>query len=435
MDYETGIIHIIDSTGKLGESISLPSDMEKINMLKLYARKDGSVWLYYEEYESDETQGGTIRSYYVGDLESRPRTYVDGFSKDGDSSYSIVKKDQSTVNLKEYALVDGHVGRTYSDISISANEILGQINILNIDEGGSVIMDIYDVLDMSMVAGEYTVRKFSQGVCESVATIDLTGYYFMPYSVVNVSEAGDLFQIKCYEDKIQIIKKDFIDERYFKSNIDNIKIEMQNAEENVLVSAVATVNAPNTLNDTMDNAIDCCNLTWTYKASNAVNPNSNNVTVPDYLSGVSKPSSQTGIPYCWGGFDGTSSSSSSTWLNFSDAMNNNKFAGNINTNGNYKSGTAGLDCSGFVSSSAGFSQKLGTSNLASSQYTQAISSSSRRAYDMYVKSGSHVLYYVSSTTSGIRSRESTVTGDDKTKLYTRSLTELSGYTLRRFNGG
>ena len=53
---------------------------------------------------------------------------------------------------------------------------------------------------------------------------------------------------------------------------------------------------------------------------------------------------------------------------------------------------------------------------------------------MYVKSGTHVLYYVGTTTDGISSREATTTGDDKTKLYTRSTTWLSGYSLRRFNG-
>ena len=166
-----------------------------------------------------------------------------------------------------------------------------------------------------------------------------------------------------------------------------------------------------------------------------MNPDSSNVTKPDYLVGVSFPSSQTGIPYCWGGFDGITTSSSSAWTSFADAMSKKKFAGNVNTStSGYQSGTAGFDCSGFVSSVAGFSSKLSTSNLASSTYTYSVSAANRSLYDIYVKSGTHVLYYVGTSTNGINTREATTTGDDKTKLYTRSNTWISSYSLRRYNG-
>ena len=72
--------------------------------------------------------------------------------------------------------------------------------------------------------------------------------------------------------------------------------------------------------------------------------------------------------------------------------------------------------------------------MASSTYTKEISESDRKIYDMYVKSGSHVMYYVGTASNGIQTREATTSGTEKTKLYTRSLTELYGYTLRRFNG-
>ena len=56
----------------------------------------------------------------------------------------------------------------------------------------------------------------------------------------------------------------------------------------------------------------------------------------------------------------------------------------------------------------------------------------RYLYDIYVKSGSHVLFYVGPYGSGIYSRETTTTEDDKTKRYTRSLSYLSAFVLRRF---
>ena len=77
---------------------------------------------------------------------------------------------------------------------------------------------------------------------------------------------------------------------------------------------------------------------------------------------------------------------------------------------------------------------MSTSDLASNTYTKSISVSNRKIYDIYVKSGTHVVYYVGKTNDGISTREATTTGDDKTKLYSRSTSWLSGYSLRRFRG-
>lgn len=362
MDYDAGKIYALDAKGDVAKEVTIPENMESYLMRKLYVRDDDSVWLYYENKTSGNSNRGVDHSYLV---------------------------------------------------------------------------DVFEMVDTSVIAGEYTVRKYSNGKCEGIAPVDLGGYYFMPNNVLEVSEAGDLYQIKCYANKVQIIKKAFVNIDNFKSNIDSIKkaaLALEAESSDVATKAI-TANAPNDMSTTMDKAIDCCLLSWSYKSTNASNPDSSKVTTPDYLVSASKPSDQKGIPYCWGGFDGLSTSSSSSWSSFSDAMSKNKFAGNVNTSTTgYQSGTAGFDCSGFVASTAGFSSKLSTTNLASSDYTKSISSSSRSLYDMYVKSGTHVLYYVGTTTDGISSREATTTGDDKTKLYTRSTTWLSGYSLRRFNG-
>ncbi|MGF7047384.1 hypothetical protein J2T13_001889 [Paenibacillus sp. DS2015] len=129
--------------------------------------------------------------------------------------------------------------------------------------------------------------------------------------------------------------------------------------------------------------------------------------------------------------------SSSSWTNFKDAISKGKFAGNVNTStSGYQSGTAGLDCSGFVGGAAGFTAKLGTYDLASSTYTATIAPSSIQIYDIYVKAGDHVLFYTGDAGTTISTREATTTGDDKAKAYSRTKSFLSsqGYSLRRFNG-
>lgn len=435
MDYDDGAIYVLDSEGNLAEHITIPDHMESYLMRKLYVQDNGDVWLYYENEVNGKSNRGEDCSYLVENLAEDEETYIEGFVKDENHTYSIAARNSHSA-LISTKTSDSLECRLIGDVQVSASEFLADVKILDIDENNCVFVDIFEMINAPIVAGEYTVRKYVDGECIGIAPIDLGGYYFMPNNVIEVSEDGNLYQIKCYADKVQVLKKVFIETELFQSNINNIKEEVLALEAEPSSSyAVTAVNAPNNQIDTMNAAMNCCDLSWTYKSDNANNPSSSTVTIPDYLVNVSKPSDQKGIPYCWGGFDGISTSSSTSWSSFSDAIDKNKFAGNVNTStSGYQSGTAGLDCSGFVSSAAGFTYKLSTSNLASSTYTTSVSLSERAIYDIYVKSGTHVVYYVGAATDGIKTRESTTTGDDKTKLYSRSASWLSGYSLRRFHG-
>lgn len=435
MDYDTGEIYVIYDDGNLYETISLPNNMESYLMQKLYVQDDGKVWLFYENDGDAYTRGENV-SYLVEDLEQGKSVPIEGFTRNGTDTYNIVNCGV-TVEINQNCENGITRKKLSQEIETYADSGLIDAQILMVDINDNVYVDAFEIIDASIVAGEYTIRKYSNENKQYISEIDLDDYYFMPNKVIEVSETGEVYQLKCYKDKVQILKKEFIDSEDFVSNIENIERKTMQQEEDVKKQNLSTraVDAPNTWYTTMWNATDCCDLEWTYNDSNASNPNMSKVTTPDYLKSASTPSAQTGIPYCWGGFDSLMTSSSSTWSNFSDAMNNGKFAGNVNTaTSGYQTGTAGLDCSGFVSSTAGFLSKLSTTSLASSQYTKAIEETDRTLYDIYVKSGSHVLYYVGTSSGGIKTREATTTGDDKTKAYTRSMTSLSGYELRRFNG-
>jgi len=64
------------------------------------------------------------------------------------------------------------------------------------------------------------------------------------------------------------------------------------------------------------------------------------------------------VPYCWGGFSSLSG--------FDSELSSNWAAGNIDTTGNYKQRTAGVDCSGYVSRCWELSSKRNTYGLMSS---------------------------------------------------------------------
>ena len=114
-----------------------------------------------------------------------------------------------------------------------------------------------------------------------------------------------------------------------------------------------TVQTPITRTQAEQRALNMINLTWTYSKDingNIGSTNANSVTQPNQYSNLTT-AQVTGIPYDWGGQDGLDSNSIGTpWTNFLDAISKGAFAGNVNTTaGNsYVTGTAGIDCSGFV---------------------------------------------------------------------------------------
>ena len=87
-------------------------------------------------------------------------------------------------------------------------------------------MEIFEQINTSKVCGEFTVRKYKSVTCIAIAPIDLQDYYFMPNNTLEVSDNGDLYQIKCLENQIQIIKKGFVAAEDFTSKISEIKKEV-----------------------------------------------------------------------------------------------------------------------------------------------------------------------------------------------------------------
>ena len=144
-------------------------------------------------------------------------------------------------------------------------------------------------------------------------------------------------------------------------------------------------------------ALSMINLNWTYDASKnstvALNKVSY-VTQPKQLIGKSV-SAQIGIPYCWGGLDGLNSSSyNATWTSFQDAISKGAYAGNVKSSGlGYITGTAGLDCSGFVQAAFNIpSPKLSTSTLFD-KYFVKISTSDLKHMDILNRPGDHVVIF------------------------------------------
>lgn len=149
----------------------------------------------------------------------------------------------------------------------------------------------------------------------------------------------------------------------------------------------------------------------------------------------------TGVPYCIGGAQApsgitvSSNTSKELQMPFITAINNNYYAGNISGNV-YISGTAGMDCSGFVcivydvwNSNAG---RYSTHSLTSDNGPFKVSSAAPSYMDIYIKPGNHVMvvkgsiYY--SSGHGVLPVYESARSAGRTIENNRDLNGLSGYS-------
>lgn len=201
-----------------------------------------------------------------------------------------------------------------------------------------------------------------------------------------------------------------------------------------------------TRNQVEARALSMINLTWTYnrdKNGNSTPSSTSYVTEPSQFTNLSTLQA-TGIPYNWGGFDSIDSKSyNEIWLNFLDAVDKGAFVGNVNTTAGYGhiSGTAGVDCSGFVQASYNIKDsKLSTSTLFNYYFTK-ISLSEIKHMDILDKPGDHVVMFDKwGTYNGVYGAftyESTTDnfygGIQGTKQYFMSMNEMNkGYIPGRY---
>jgi hypothetical protein len=117
-------------------------------------------------------------------------------------------------------------------------------------------------------------------------------------------------------------------------------------------------------------------------------------------------------------------------------MSNDKWAGNVKTQGNYKANTAGLDCSGFVSAVWELSSKVGTYAIKDSRsLTEVITRSNLLVMDAAVNAD-HVVLKKGEDTGGLSTAEATLTGNDKAQHGYRTWTYLTqnNYVFRKYTG-
>ena len=189
-----------------------------------------------------------------------------------------------------------------------------------------------------------------------------------------------------------------------------------------------------TREEAMQRAYTMCYTGWHYDPATMHTPTTTEKESPEHLGDTAK--NVAGIPYCWGGMNGLDTAtytgrSAEHYQNFADCLTSGKTAGNIRCQGNFKSGTFGIDCSGFICAAFKINGKYGTGTLASQGFSELVNVQSVQAGDVAISAGVHTFmieYVYKSTASGIYmfgTYESTKAGSsDCAKGYTRDYSDV-----------
>ena len=295
--------------------------------------------------------------------------------------------------ISENTAKSAEVQVAFGDTSISIDNENKYMSLIGTDADGNVYMLVLEYVEYSgQIRFETSVQKYDQqGDRVSYAIIDREGWEVHPLDYIYLDSMGNLYVMNCYEDNVTIsgLTLGNADE----SRLDVYMTEMisvaatMESEEQAETASTASVSA--VVSVSRDTAIQrangMCTVTWTVKDchKNAIS----DVTIPWQVREAATGSVLTGIPYCWGGYNGYDGSTSFANMALKDGYT----AGNILTEGYYKSGTIGVDCSGMVCSAYGLADKMGTTQLAS--FGTQIDYSELQKGDFLVLSGKHCVMY------------------------------------------
>lgn len=407
LDTDIRNIFVIDKDGVLCKEYPLPANVPSFKITNFVSDYQQNIMIEADSHYYDITNGVETKG--------------------------LKNKDQNNLKIVR----DKKTARLISDdkeiYSVNFGDLQGASSIASIDSNDNVIVSITDISSNPMLLlTELTYRKIDKTGKElGVIRIPLETYSSFPLNHIKIDENGDAYVMALKEDRVEISKIVF--GKTYNSKLANMKTQKsyKSTQNNMVVENGLIT--PATLSISRSTVAWEASLQtdhqWTFAAMNADEPPG--TCIPDWLSSLNY-GSKMGIPYCWGGFDGTSTRSCTSWNNYDDAMTKSALAGNVSCTGGWKAGTAGLDCSGFVSAAYKFTSHCNTSWFAS--YGRQISYSALQDCDFIVAAGDHIVLYKGTSTDGsyFFTQESTVSGNDMCKWYTRTVNYLStnGYVAR-----
>ena len=251
-------------------------------------------------------------------------------------------------------------------------------------KNNALIYDQYEcVPNVDMFFVEFSIRKVAADGSESYAIIDFSDWMVHPLEPTYLSSDGEVYLLEGFEDRVVISKIVFgttdvsrMDE--LEALAEARRAEVARSEQVATMSTTSNV-ANVTRIDARKRAKEMIDYEWQVLANHKTSSNST-VVVPRYVKEATTGTYVTGIPYCWGGYNGWESEDG--YPSFASLVTSTAYtAGNT---GDYEvSTTIGLDCSGYLSSVYNLPTKYNTAMFAN--YGHAVTQDQLKPMDFFVK--------------------------------------------------
>lgn len=319
------------------------------------------------------------------------------------SEIKSLSKDKSAIQKSTDS--NGNIILEKDDIVYEINYSAQPIGtyIIKSDSDSTYIME-QEALLGSFPYAETRVGRYVDGkkvaTALPISTVDYD--YCLPFKKLCVTDEGIVYQMVPEKEGIAIYCIPWINGAASRITTKMIELNAQPFDEQS-TNRKDTFNDLATVNRTtaISRANNMCVTGWWYNGTTHRTPNTSTTRSPVHLSTTAKQ--VAGLPYCWGGMNGLDTgtytgSSAQNMKNFSKALSDGQTAGNVLCSGNYKSGTAGVDCSGFISAAYKFNFKLSTSSIPS--YFTTTTWANVLEGDIANRAGSHVFMIKYKYTSG-----------------------------------
>lgn len=321
-------------------------------------------------------------TYCIGEVEVEENvaTYVSEYEASDFITLNFAKSDSAGFVIED----------SYSDEhGLDLDNSNKYVSAIGDDSSGNTYLLVKEYVELNgKIALETSIQKYSSNGEElGYAIINQDDWVIYPSKYVFVTEEGKVYLLSCKSDKTTVseVVLGTSDKSKLSEMVESLSVMSDMESDDSIIEPASFSTIGLTRSQVRARADNMATLKWTVTSANKTSRA--NVTLPSYVANASVGTRLTGIPYCWGGFNGYDGSNS-----FANLVSGNYTAGNVNISiPGYIGGTIGVDCSGYVSSAYGLSSKESTSTLAVSG--RQINYSDLQQMDYLVSAGNHVVLY------------------------------------------
>ena len=355
---QTARIYVISHNGTVKKVIDVPenednilwvySSNEKTAIYRIVERihyLDGQIILTYtdgSQYTFDAEKGFS-RVHAVTLVPQNEYSLLPVFSR------SVPKRPSVADYQEQVRYKTAIYGREYEFDAV--NEAFGASIIKT---GDQVFLTYFDAVAIG--EGKQAIVRLEHSKLSTVIHISPSSEFYIQ-NPWHISGDGNVIFTRVRNGSIEFVQADWSSDMVRRQLMNDKRRRVEDddakADEGPLgiMSSMSATPSPSLDRATiLSRALAYMSHSWTY------NPDTNSNdpqgvlqgSLPDWLTGISTPTQFNVIPYCWGG--------DHTLSTFSSRIASNWQAGNDDCSGYYKSGTTGVDCSGYVWATYGMSR-------------------------------------------------------------------------------